>query len=785
MNVQQSLVAVAYGLVFLAFLPLAASGEIGLWLPLAFLAALVGSLLRDPHAATSSLKSLGTLSARIWTAGLLVAFAALVAWSISDGRWLVHAITFALLMTVSRFFQRRYAKDYLQLISLSFILLLVSAVVYPGPTFAVCFLGYTVLTMWGLALFHVSREIEIQTHTRPEDLQALQTRIAVAPSTRRWLGLRRALPPKEQVLWPELPLTEAMLAWRTRRLITKRWFAATALLSLAVLAISALFFFLFPRLGMGFFFAQTRGAQAVVGFGTDAELGHFGQLKTSAQVVARVTFPDDPKRLEQPLKLRGIAFHNFVGTGWTRPAESAWELMHEAGKYRVPTTQPADLDRERIWHAEIYLEPMGQDTRVLFAPPQTQTVELLDVRFDYLRGRRRRVSLTPSGDLAYKAPPDTAMHYAVEVVEPLDRAQEDRMLREADGPLPERIAKRWTDVPANLDPRIAELAKKLAGHKTHRYDQVLVLEQALRVGWTYSLAGDQDAKKPLEDFLFGRKSGHCEYFATSMALMLRTLGQAARPVHGFAGGQLNAYGKYRMVRQADAHAWVEVYFPGVGWRTFDPTPPSGQEVPQDEGLTAWARQVLDQATLVWYQWVVEYDLERQIEVVKSISSMFKSLRSQENRPTYTTSDDAPAEKSDEPSRVPWPILGATAVLAAGAWWWLTRRQRPGQGLDPRLLAAAGRLERSLAKRGYSRQAWETWTLVAVRMQPIDAEASTLIRRFAQAWDRARFSPAPGLRDRKAASQLALEAIRHLEIRPKDRGALAQGHRQVRPAAQPP
>jgi transglutaminase-like putative cysteine protease len=754
MNVQRSLVAVVYGLVFLAFLPLAVSAEIGLWLPLGFLTALVGSLLRDPHAVAPR-----PLTARLWTGGLVAAFATLVAWSISDGRWLVHAITFALLMTMSRFFQRRHAKDYLQLLALSFILLLVSAVVYPGPTFALCFLGYTVLTMWGLALLHVSREIEIQTHTGPEDLLPLPL-----PPTRRWLGLRRALPPTQvPVTWPELPLSESMLAWRTRRLITGRWFAATSLLSLAVLTISALFFFLFPRLGMGFFFAQTRGAQAVIGFGTDAELGHFGQLKSSAEVVARVTFPDDPRRLEQPLRLRGIAFQHFAGTGWTRPAESAWELMHDAGKYRIPTTQLADPDRERIWRAEIYLEPLGQDTRVLFAPPQTQTVELLDVRFDYLRGRRRRVSLTPSGDLSYKAPPDTAMHYAVEVVEPLDPEEEERLLRDSEGNLPERIASHWTDVPPDLDPRIAKLARQLVGKKTRRYEQVRAIEEGLRAGWTYSLAGDQDAKKPLEDFLFGKKSGHCEYFATSMALMLRTLGHAARPVHGFAGGQLNPYGKYRMVRQGDAHAWVEVFFPGVGWRTFDPTPPSGQVAPPDEGMTAWARQVLDQATLVWYQWVVEYDLERQVEVVKAISSAFKSLQGTSHNQGFGSSDDKPAVKGDgKPSRVPWPVLGVTAVLAAGAWWWLRRRQDPRKRLDPQLEAAARRLERSLARRGEARQPWETWALVAARLHATDPQAGTLLGRFASAWDHARFARNPGSGERKAVALLADETIQHLK-----------------------
>ena len=156
------LVAVSYGLVAAAFLPLALSGEFGWLTPLGFTLAYAVSAWRDPHAAPPRPQT-----ARWWTATLIVALVGLVAWSLRDGRWLDHAITFALLMTASRLFQRRWAKDYLQLIGLSFILLLVSAIASPGPLFAVCFLAYTVLTMWGLALLHITYELELQSGTGP------------------------------------------------------------------------------------------------------------------------------------------------------------------------------------------------------------------------------------------------------------------------------------------------------------------------------------------------------------------------------------------------------------------------------------------------------------------------------------------------------------------------------------------------------------------------------------------------------------------------------------------
>ena len=79
-------------------------------------------------------------------------------------------------------------------------------------------------------------------------------------------------------------------------------------------------------------------------------------------------------------------------------------------------------------------------------------------------------------------------------------------------------------------------------------------------------------KDPIANFLFERKQGHCEYFASSMAVMLRTLGIPSRVVNGFRSDEFNDITGNYVVRAKDAHSWVEAYFPGYGWQTFDPTP---------------------------------------------------------------------------------------------------------------------------------------------------------------------------------------------------------------------
>src|SRR5205085_7955126 len=110
------------------------------------------------------------------------------------------------------------------------------------------------------------------------------------------------------------------------------------------------------------------------------------------------------------------------------------------------------------------------------------------------------------------------------------------------------------------------------------------LATALR--YTRDLPGD--VADPIADFLFVRRAGHCELFSSDLVLMLRSLGIPARNVTGYFGGRRSDAGYYA-VRAGDAHSWVEVYFPDVGFVRFDPTPPSSRGSRQD-GL--WARAVL-------------------------------------------------------------------------------------------------------------------------------------------------------------------------------------------------
>jgi hypothetical protein len=161
-----------------------------------------------------------------------------------------------------------------------------------------------------------------------------------------------------------------------------------------------------------------------------------------------------------------------------------------------------------------------------------------------------------------------------------------------------------------LDGRIAELARTFASGATGDLARARSIERHLRSDYAYTLElPDREIADPLANFLFARRKGHCEYFASSMAVMLRSLGIPARLATGFQSGVYNPVSDLWLIRASDAHSWVEAWIPGYGWKTFDPTPAD----PNAGGLALLTRLALylDASETFWQEWVVTYDLVRQ------------------------------------------------------------------------------------------------------------------------------------------------------------------------------
>ncbi|HEY0462682.1 MAG TPA: transglutaminase domain-containing protein, partial [Polyangiaceae bacterium] len=250
---------------------------------------------------------------------------------------------------------------------------------------------------------------------------------------------------------------------------------------------------------------------------------------------------------------------------------------------------------------------------------------------------------------------------------------------------------------------VAELARSWVGAASDPRLEARLIEARLRKDYRYDVDSSSGAaKNPLSDFLFVSKRGHCEFYSTAMAVMLRTLGVPTRNVTGFIGGTYNRFARSYAVRQGDAHSWVEVYLDDTGWTRFDPTPPASA-APQSDitGLLAFVRDFVEATTQRWNRHVIGYDLKQQVGLLRSVHRSYSALR------------DRPGALGKVLSSPRSTLLTLTGLVLAGyGVVWFRRRRKT---LSPGARAATERetaareivelyrqLEVALATRGVAR-----------------------------------------------------------------------------------
>jgi hypothetical protein len=189
----------------------------------------------------------------------------------------------------------------------------------------------------------------------------------------------------------------------------------------------------------------------------------------------------------------------------------------------------------------------------------------------------------------------------------------------------------YLQLPDHIPDRIQAVARKtMLSGKDDRI-KVTLLENYFRNGnYRYSTKELATGDKALELFLFDKKQGHCEFFASSFALLLRVAGVPCRLVGGFLGGEYNQMGGYYIVTEDNAHVWVEAYIDGNGWVRIDP---SGFAANAGEVWTNnRPRNFMLQATLAfdsfnhaWNRLVIAYDFEQQMNVAGRVSSQIQKI----------------------------------------------------------------------------------------------------------------------------------------------------------------
>ncbi len=365
----------------------------------------------------------------------------------------------------------------------------------------------------------------------------------------------------------------------------------SAFTTVGILALTAGLFFILPRTAEAAFSRLIAHRVFLPGFSNQVNLGDIGEIKTSSQPVMHIRIWS--AQSVGPMKWRGGALSEFDGKRWTNPNRKP-ETIPVANEHVVlAPMESRPLGRGINYHVD--LEAMENDTLFFAGTP-----EFLDVR-----ARALYRSETSSFRLGHNIP--QGFYYDVWSV--LDDPPERAPAPYPPPVLPLAARELYLRLPA-LDSRIAELARNFATGATGDLERARSIEHHLRSDYGYTLElPAREVSDPLANFLFARRKGHCEYFASSMAVMLRSLGIPARLATGFQSGVYNPVSDLWLVRASDAHSWVEAWIPGYGWTTFDPTPAD----PNAGGLALMTRLslYLDAAETFWREWVVTYDLARQ------------------------------------------------------------------------------------------------------------------------------------------------------------------------------
>ena len=464
-------------------------------------------------------------------------------------------------------------------------------------------------------------------------------------------------------------------------------------------------FLTFPRLGPTFSPLMTSANSALTGFSQSVHLRGAGRVEANQRIALRASLagPMADRISYDDLRWRGVALEHFDGNTWraTGPGSPTGGVRR-----RMPFDNGA-TDPSKVLVQTI--EMSVPNSRVVFGVWEIKGVSIgggrnAAVEYDKLR-RSYTIRTSSRGAVAYRvrseAPP------------PRD------VLATAAGPVPARILEANTQLPDHIAQRVVPLARQVAPHATHptSLEKAEAIERFLAANYAYTTELPGEVDDPLEKFLFETKRGHCEMFAAAMTVMLRSLDVPARMVGGYLGGQWNEFlGKY-IVRQGNAHAWVEVYFPVAGgerregeesgrWIQFDPTPIVADREEEERGLVAFLLRMADYVCIKWEDDVVHYGRDQQAGLARYLTYM--AVHASE----WMQRSEGP-EVSGLTAALRWTVRWVAPLLLIGAIMFcagklLRRVLRFGANKASR---SATRFYRDLLKllrrRGHNRMPWQT------------------------------------------------------------------------------
>jgi protein-glutamine gamma-glutamyltransferase len=574
------------------------------------------------------------------------------------------AIEFAAILQIIRLATRRGAAHDQQIIVLALLHFVAGTVLGGGLSYGICFIGFLIVAPGALVLSHLRREVEGNYRQGARD--------------------RTGLP------------VDVPRILRSRRVVGRGFLATTCLLSVPIFFFTAALFVVFPRVGLSLLLLNHRSGERMIGFSDRVDLGEVGAIRDVPALALRFDIEDlpEPRQQKLTLRLRGTAFDKYEGRRWERTQSKQHGGLRSNDTLAL--VRPPDPTRDR--KVTIELEPI--DPAVVFLPPRTVALQLR-TQPQAVVGESLELSRGPEGEVRYSGEGAHGLRYDAYVASDREPISE---------PLPPADRPRYLDIPVDSPQRIAQLAHEWADGQPTAYAKAKAIEEHLKHDYRYGLGSPSGGKpQPVDHFLFESKVGHCEFFSTAMAIMLREIGIPSRNVTGFVGGTYNRFGRYYAVRQGDAHSWVEAYLddPINGWVMFDPTPTAGAQPFQETGGPwLYARDLLEALSQRWNRYVIGYDLKTQVRIFEDLSRRYERLRAQ------TGTNRGSIEKVTRPSVLAGIVL--IAGLAAYVFWRRRRTIKPtdpapseNPKVDPQLEAAAAlyrSLELALVSQGIGRPA---------------------------------------------------------------------------------
>ncbi len=508
----------------------------------------------------------------------------------------------------------------------------------------------------------------------------------------------------------------------------RRIVAVSLVTSIGILFFTVGLFFVLPRTARAALQNLVSNKFHLPGFGGEVDLRKIGEIQTSSRTIMYVRFPNQGDVLN--LRWRGSAMSRFDGKRWTTAGDMAEQLRLRYGTTAIPIRFHGGRSGTREKY-EVQLTETGMNALFIAGIP-----ELLEANVG-------SIAVLSNGTIRTLSDLPSVLRYSV-------TSFFDTYGGDGTPLLTRDELRRLLEIPANFDRRILEMAHREAGTENNPSLQARRLVAYLQNNYRYTLElPAEEHPDPIAHFLFERREGHCEYFASSLALMLRSIGIPARVVTGFQGGTLNPVSGWYTVRASDAHSWVEAFLPGNGWTAFDATPAAAR-LPRPS-MFARITNLVEAADLFWQDWVLQYDLERQFRLASQLEQTRFGTKTRSVAGAVASLNDAGTALGNwiKERAILLTASVTTAlllwVLAPVAWRrWQERTQRrklaTGKAAASDATVLYRRMLEALEENQIRKPAWFTPLEFAEKLPPSELSAS--VAEFTRAYNRLRYGNDP-------------------------------------------